>query len=158
MQINVDDMKRKLGDEYALLLRVHPLAVKGLNLSLFDDDFIFNVTNYPYVEELYLISDICITDYSSVMFDYAILNRPMLFYVYDLEDYRDTLRGFNFDFEAEAPGPLLKSSEEVIEAVANLETIQAKFAPKLERFRSKYCQFENGTACKQIFEEVIKGK
>ena len=108
MQIDVDKLKESISDEYVLLLRIHPFAVRGLDESLIDNQFIFNVSTYPYVEELYLISDMVITDYSSVMFDYAILNRPMLFFTYDLEDYRDTLRGFNFDFVAEAPGPLLK--------------------------------------------------
>ena len=62
--------------------------------------------------------------YSSVMFDYAILNRPMLFFTYDLEDYRDSiLRGFNFDFVAEAPGPLLKTSDEVIQSIVNIDKV-----------------------------------
>ena len=64
----------------------------------------YNFTEYQCVEELYLVSDIMITDYSSVMFDYSILNRPILFYVYDLEEYRDNLRGFNLDLEKRSTG------------------------------------------------------
>ena len=68
-------------------------------------DFALNVTGYRDISELFLISDVLITDYSSVMFDFAATGRPMLFFTYDLEHYRDQLRGFYFDFEAEAPGP-----------------------------------------------------
>ena len=93
MKIDIQELKKQIQDDYVLMLRIHPFAVKGLKEDLLDE-FVINVSNYPSVEELYLASDIVITDYSSVMFDYAILNRPMLFFTYDLEDYRDTLRGF----------------------------------------------------------------
>ena len=76
------------------------------------DGFALNVTAYPDITELYLVSDILVTDYSSAMFDYAVTGRPILFFTYDLAEYRDSLRGFYFDFEAEAPGPLLADSAE----------------------------------------------
>src|ERR1700750_2456285 len=71
------------------------------------DGFALNVTAYPDITELYLVSDVLVTDYSSAMFDYAVTGRPILFFVYDLAEYRDSLRGFYFDFGAGAPGPLL---------------------------------------------------
>lgn len=157
MQIDVDKLKESISDEYVLLLRIHPFAVRGLDESLIDNQFIFNVSTYPYVEELYLISDMVITDYSSVMFDYAILNRPMLFFTYDLEDYRDTLRGFNFDFVAEAPGPLLKTSDEVIDAVVNITEVSEKYDEALQKFRRKFCEYEHGNASEQIYSIVMKG-
>lgn len=72
----------------------------------------YDLTDYESIEDLYIITDILITDYSSVMFDYAVLDRPMLFFTYDLDEYRDKLRGFNIDIEKEAPGPLLYTSDE----------------------------------------------
>ena len=68
-----------------------------------------------------------ITDYSSVMFDFAPTGRPMLFFTYDLEQYRDQLRGFYFDFEAAAPGPLLTTSDEVIAALADIDAVAAGY-------------------------------
>ena len=59
----------------------------------------YDLTDYESIEDLYIITDILITDYSSVMFDYAVLDRPMLFFTYDLDEYRDKLRGFNIDIE-----------------------------------------------------------
>ena len=64
----------------------------------------------------------------------------MLFFTYDLEDYRDTLRGFNFDFVAEAPGPLLKTSDEVIDAVVNITEVSEKYDEALQKFRRKLCE------------------
>lgn len=155
LNMDIQDLKSRLKDDYVMMLRIHPFSVNGLDENLLDD-FIFNASNYPSVEELYLISDIVITDYSSVMFDYAILNRPMLFYTYDLEDYRDTLRGFNFDFVAEAPGPLLKSSKEVVDAIVDIDRVSKENDQALQKFRKKFCEYEKGNACEQIYNIVIK--
>ncbi|WP_178076312.1 CDP-glycerol glycerophosphotransferase family protein, partial [Pseudomonas sp. 2822-15] len=78
------------------------------------EGFVYNLSSYDDIAELYLISDILITDYSSVFFDYANLKRPILFFTYDINKYKDTLRGFYLDFENEAPGPLLKESDDVL--------------------------------------------
>ena len=157
MKIDIQELKKQLQDDYVLMLRIHPFAVKGLKEDLLDE-FVINVSNYPSVEELYLASDIVITDYSSVMFDYAILNRPMLFFTYDLEDYRDTLRGFNFDFVAEAPGPLLKTSDEVIQSIVNIDKVAQEHDEALQKFRKKFCEYEKGTASEQIFQRVMQNQ
>ena len=157
MKIDIKKKKKQIQDDYVLMLRIHPFAVKGLKEDLLDE-FVINVSNYPSVEELYLASDIVITDYSSVMFDYAILNRPMLFFTYDLEDYRDTLRGFNFDFVAEAPGPLLKTSDEVIQSIVNIDKVAQEHDEALQKFRKKFCEYEKGTASEQIFQRVMQNQ
>ena len=120
IHMDLEDMKKTLGDDYILLLRIHPFAYAGFDESILND-FIYNFSTYESIEELYLISDVVITDYSSVMFDYTILNRPILFYTYDIQEYRDFLRGFNFDFEKEAPGPLLETYEELRNSLINLK-------------------------------------
>ena len=157
MKIDIQELKKQIQDDYVLMLRIHPFAVKGLKEDMLDE-FVINVSNYPSVEELYLASDIVITDYSSVMFDYAILNRPMLFFTYDLEDYRDTLRGFNFDFVAEAPGPLLKTSDEVIQSIVNIDKVAQEHDEALQKFRKKFCEYEKGTASEQIFQRVMQNQ
>ena len=157
MKIDIQELKKQIQDDYVLMLRIHPFAVKGLKEDMLDE-FVINVSNYPSVEELYLASDIVITDYSSVMFDYAILNRPMLFFTYDLEDYRDTLRGFNFDFVAEAPGPLLKTSDEVIQSIVNIDKVAQDHDEALQKFRKKFCEYEKGTASEQIYQRVMQNQ
>src|SRR5699024_12553815 len=103
MESNMELEKRKgqLGDEYIVLLRMHVVISNKLEIDDSLTDFVKNVSNYPDIQELLLLTDILITDYSSVMFDFANTKRPMLFYTYDLESYRDNLRGFYMDFEEE---------------------------------------------------------
>ena len=85
--MDFDALRQELGDEYVILFRVHYLVASKFS---FDDyeGFIYNVSNYDDINHLYLIADLLITDYSSVFFDYGILKKPMLFYMYDLEDIR----------------------------------------------------------------------
>src|SRR5699024_12745895 len=83
--------------------------------------FVFDFSNYSDISELYLVSDILITDYSSVFFDYANLKRPILFYTYDLEKYRNQLRGFYLDLDTEVTGPLLETPEDLLEAIKNID-------------------------------------
>ena len=116
IKLDLDRMKQELGDEYVILLRLHYLVSENLDLSAYQG-FAYNLSSYEDISHLYLISDLLITDYSSVFFDYANLKRPMLFYVYDIENYRDKLRGFYFDFEKNAPGLLVKTSDAVIDSI-----------------------------------------
>ncbi len=116
--------------------------------------FAMNVTRYPDISELFLVSDILLTDYSSVMFDYASTGRPMLFFTYDLADYRDNLRGFYFDFEAEAPGPLLGSSDDVIAAIGDIGIVAASHAPAYRAFAAKFCPLDDGKAGARVCDRL----
>jgi CDP-glycerol glycerophosphotransferase len=90
------------------------------------------------------------------MFDFAVTGRPMLFFTYDLADYRDNLRGFYFDFEAEAPGPLLATSTEVIDALAALDQVAAGYREPYERFATKFCPLDDGQAGARICDRVFR--
>lgn len=94
IELNVNKMQETLGEEYILLIRAHYMVSNNLNLRE-SYPFAINVSNYPSIEELYSISDVLITDYSSVMFDYAYLKKPMIFYAYDLEKYLYGERGIS---------------------------------------------------------------
>src|SRR5699024_7779407 len=80
---------------------------------------------------------------------------PMLFFTYDLEHYKNSLRGFYFDFENEAPGPLIKTNETLIHAIKNIEQIQQEYEMKYEEFHERFCSYENGTAAKSIVERFF---
>ena len=155
MQLDLDKMREKLSDEYILLVRLHHLCAPKDSVEA-DNKFIFDLHSYRCVEDLYIISDILITDYSSVMFDYALLDKPMLFFTYDLEDYRDNLRGLYVDIEEEAPGPLLFDTDEVIAAIDDIDAQMDKCADKISAFKEKYLNYENGDSCKRIVEEVFQ--
>ncbi len=155
LKLDLDLLKEKLGDEYVILLRTHYFIADALDVSALKG-FAYNLSKYDDISELYLISDILITDYSSVFFDYANLKRPMLFFTYDLEKYRDILRGFYIDIEEELPGPLLFTTEEVIWAVGNIRQIQEKYRDKYVAFYDKFCSWEDGQASRKAAEAVFK--
>jgi CDP-glycerol glycerophosphotransferase len=154
LHMDLNLMKKELGDEYVLLLRTHYFIADSLDVSGVED-FAINLSKYDDISELYLISDILITDYSSVFFDYANLKRPMLFFTYDLEKYRDVLRGFYIDIEKEVPGPLLFTTEEVVDAVKNIASIQKEYADRYETFYHRFCEWEDGHASQKVVESVF---
>ena len=120
-----------------------------------DPGFAFDVTGYPDINDLLLVTDVLITDYSSVMFDFAPTGRPMLFFTYDLAQYRDQFRGFYFDFEADAPGPLLATSDQVVDALADLDAVAARYEQARAAFMARFCPLDDGKAsaraCDRIF-------
>ncbi|MBO1910182.1 CDP-glycerol glycerophosphotransferase family protein, partial [Microvirga sp. 3-52] len=98
LQLELDKLQAELGDDYIVLLRMHYFIANQLDISEYSG-FVYDFSSYDDIAELYLVSDVLITDYSSVFFDFANLKRPILFYTYDLENYRDKLRGFYLDIE-----------------------------------------------------------
>src|SRR5699024_7978433 len=100
LKLDLHQMRERLGHNYIILFRLHYLVSDKIELSGYED-FAVNVSDALDIQELYMISDILITDYSSVFFDYANLKRPIIFFTYDIEEYRNNLRGFYFDFEKE---------------------------------------------------------
>lgn len=154
LQLDLQQMKDQLGDNYVILIRAHYLVAENLDLSSVGG-FAYDVSSYPDINELYLISDILITDYSSVFFDYANLKRPMLFFTYDIEEYRDQLRGFYFDFENEAPGPLVETTEAVIEEIKKLENNGYQLGEDFEGFYQTFCSLEDGKASERVVQHIL---
>jgi CDP-glycerol glycerophosphotransferase len=147
-------MARALGGDHVILLRTHfnvrdPLRESSEQAGLLD------VTRYPDIADLYLISDVLVTDYSSAMFDFAVTGRPMLFFTYDLENYRDQLRGFYFDFEAQAPGPLLRSTAEVIDALRDIDQVAKSHSAAYDAFTSRFCALDDGQAARRVVDRLL---
>jgi CDP-glycerol glycerophosphotransferase len=148
-------LQQQIGDDYVIILRMHYLVAENLDITPYAG-FAYDFSNHEDIRELYLISDICITDYSSVFFDYGNLKRPMLFYVYDIEAYRDNLRGFYFDFEKEAPGPLLMTTEQVLSSIRELEATNYALPASFQAFYDKFCYLESGASSRKVVEAVFK--
>ncbi|TDM12404.1 CDP-glycerol glycerophosphotransferase family protein [Macrococcus lamae] len=158
-ELNLDfEQLQLLKDDYIILLKPHLLVGNKISIPEQYQDFIYNVSNYHEIMDLYLISDICVTDYSSVMFDFANTRKPLLFYTYDLEHYRDHLRGFYMNFEEEAPGPLLFTTEQIVQSIVGIETVQAAYAPRYMKFIEKYCEYEKGSAAETIVNSLLLNK
>jgi CDP-glycerol glycerophosphotransferase len=153
-RLDLERAWQELGDDHVVLFRGHHHMADDVPAGG-RPGFAFNVTTYPDISELLLVSDVLVTDYSSVMFDFAPTGRPMLFFTYDLDLYRDNLRGFYFDFEAEAPGPLLATSEEVLAAIGNIDSAAGRYHAAYQKFTEKFCPLDDGKAgaraCDRIF-------
>ncbi|GGI43422.1 CDP-glycerol glycerophosphotransferase family protein [Mammaliicoccus stepanovicii] len=155
LKLNLYQMKQNLGDEYVLLLRPHIIISNNIIIDKSLEHFVYNVASYEDISDLYLISDICITDYSSVMFDFANTRKPLLFFTYDFEHYKDNLRGFYMNFEQEAPGPLLRDNDALIDAITNLDKVNENYSDKYDKFYNKFCSYEHGDAAKQIVDKLF---
>lgn len=155
LKLDLKYMKEKLSDEYAVILRTHYFIADNIDVTGLEG-FVFNLSKYDDIAELYLISDILITDYSSVFFDYANLKRPMLFFTYDLDKYRDVLRGFYIDMEKELPGPLLFTTEEIVEAILDIRTVNGRYAQIYDEFYERFCGWEDGHASENCIKTVFK--
>lgn len=158
IEMDLNKMQNELGDEFIVILRMHVAVTNKLKLDENLEDFVIDVSNYSDMQELLLITDILITDYSSVMFDFANTKRPMLFFTFDLETYRDDVRGFYMDFESEAPGPLLKTTDEIIHHVNNIEATVIQYQGKYEQFYKNYCYLEDGNATKRATDALLLNK
>jgi CDP-glycerol glycerophosphotransferase len=153
LHLDLEKLRKELGNEYIIILRMHYLVAENFNLEAYQG-FAFDFSRHEDIQELYLISDILITDYSSVFFDYANLKRPMVFFTYDLQEYKDDIRGFYFDFEEKAPGPLVETTDEVITAIKGLGEA-AISNDRLDEFYQRFCYLEDGHAAERVVKEVI---
>lgn len=154
LKLDLKRLQEEIGDRYIVLLRMHYLVAEQFDLSA-HRGFAYDFSKHEDIRELYLLADLLVTDYSSVFFDYANLKRPMIFFVYDIEEYRDTLRGFYFDFEREAPGPLVKTTESLIQAIKAIEEGSYPVDTCLQPFYERFCHWEDGNAARRVAEKVF---
>ncbi|NAS25587.1 glycosyltransferase [Herbidospora sp. NEAU-GS84] len=147
MELDLARMQFALKD-HVVLVRAHHLITDRPKIKAPAID----VTGYPEIADLYLAADVLVTDYSSAMFDFACTGKPMVFFTYDLERYRDTLRGFYFDFTAEAPGPLTRTTDETIDAIR-----EAAVPAAYRTFRQKFCPWDDGRASSRVVDILLSG-
>lgn len=156
-QFDIEKLKKEHGEDIVVLARMHYLVSESFDFKQYGD-FILDVSNYYDIADLYLISDVLITDYSSVFFDYAVLNRPIIFYMYDLEDYRDRLRGFYFDIEAEAPGKILKEQDELFAEITRSLKEGHADEEQFKRFQDRFCEWEDGRSSERVVNRMLYSK
>ena len=122
MPFDIDKMKKEFSNDYVLVITAHYEVSKMLNIPK-DDPFVINAFNYPYINDLLIIADILISDYSSVIFDFSILEKPMLCYAYDYDIYmkeRGTYTDLN---ELFYDGPI-KTQDDLIEIIKNMDYVK----------------------------------
>lgn len=115
---------------------------------------VIDVTGFPETSQLLLAADALITDYSSVMFDFSVTGKPMYFLVPDLAHYRGTLRGFYFDLESRAPGPLVHTQDELVAALADSGHEQT-YAQRYEAWRAQFNRRDDGHAAERVVDRIF---
>lgn len=150
--INIDYWKKKLQDEYVLLLRTHAYTNDVLGVKF--DEFVRDLSSYPDINQLLIISDILISDYSATIFDYSILERPIICFGYDYDEYKKD-RGFYFDLDEEIPNGVLRTQESVMEKILALD--YKNECEKTKRFKNKYLNV-GGNATVQCIDLLFKNK
>jgi CDP-glycerol glycerophosphotransferase (TagB/SpsB family) len=156
LKFDLDKFHQELSDEYVLVLRMHHLVGDALVIDDKYKSFVYDCSKYDDIQDLYRITDIIITDYSSVFFDYANTRKPILFYAYDFEMYKDDIRGFYLDMESELPGPVLKNDADLLDSIVHIEQVSNEYKDRYKQFHERFCGSENGNAGKKVIEKVFK--
>lgn len=151
--LDFSSLKERLGEDWVVLFRAHYYVANTFDFSAYED-FVIDVSDVEDINDAFIASDALLTDYSSVMFDYANLQRPILLFVPDLERYRNAIRGFYFDLE-EVPGPLCTSTIEVLEAIERLASYENQYVERYARFLERFCPLDDGDAAKRVLERLI---
>lgn len=153
MCLDFDRLQRELGNEYIILFRTHYFIANVFDFTKYEG-FIYNMAQLDDITNLYLIADILITDYSSVFFDYANLKRPIIYYMYDLDEYANEIRGFYLDVN-ELPGDIAKTEEELITSIRKIDNGGFQYDDKYKAFNEKYNYLDDGNAARRVIEKVF---
>jgi len=155
MPIDLAEFHRRFGDDTVLLIRTHVLISNRVEVPAGAEKSVIDVSTYPDIQELFLASDALVTDYSSSFFDYALLGRPIVFYAYDLENYRDNLRGFYLPYDEQTlPGPITRTQDELFDV---LEATGAVEGPdeRVLAFARTYAPADDGHASARVVDQLL---
>ncbi|WP_218639356.1 bifunctional glycosyltransferase family 2 protein/CDP-glycerol:glycerophosphate glycerophosphotransferase [Streptomyces sp. IMTB 2501] len=151
--LDVQRFADQLGDDHVLLVRSHYFDTPGTAPSR----GVVDVSSHPSIEDLCIAADVLITDYSSVMFDYAALDRPIVIYAPDWETYRRA-RGVYFDLLAEAPGVVATTQGQLAEIFLSGEYTGPRVAKRRSEFRERFCPYDDGHAAERVVRSVFLGE
>lgn len=150
--VDFENLQKELSEEFIILFRPHYFVASQFNFDKYEG-FVYDVSNYEDITDLFIVTDLLITDYSSVFFDYANLKRPMLFYMYDLDEYREDIRGFYIDFK-ELPGEIIEKEEKLIKSIKkSIEKFD--YDKKYKIFNDKYNYLDDGKVSNRVLERIL---
>lgn len=142
----------RFGDEYTLLVRAHYL--EAASLPPCPPGTVVDVSGHHDVSELLALADVLVTDYSSIMFDYALLDRPVVLFAPDLDAYAAE-RGSYFDLRAKAPGPVVETEEELFGVLARLKAADTGFEAERRSFAKEFGAYDRGDAARAVVDTVF---
>jgi CDP-glycerol glycerophosphotransferase (TagB/SpsB family) len=150
--LDVDQLAADLGEGYVVLLRAHSRTARYAGGER--GGRVVDVTTFPDITELFLATDVLVTDYSSVMFDFAVTGRPMVFFVPDLDSY-DQIRGSYFRLADTAPGPLLGRPEDVAPAVRDAGRHEHRYTARYRVWQERYVPWDDGQAGRRVLSALF---
>ena len=152
--VDLDELVAALPEHFVVLMRAHYFY--GGDAASAAGPRVIDVAAHPSIEDLSIASDLLVTDYSSLMFDYAVLDRPIVIYAPDWETYR-TERGTYFDLLAEPPGAVATTQAELTDVLRSGRAEDADSAALRRTFRSRYCSLEDGRAAERVVRRLWPG-
>lgn len=159
--LDLERLCAELPEDYVVLLRAHYYYDEETQSDtvrrLEQTGRLIDVSLHPETSTLLLASDVLLTDYSSVMFDYANLRRPIVIYAHDWEVYK-VVRGVNFDLLAEPPGAVATNEDDLIEVFRSGALDSGEAAALLDRFHARFCMFDDGRAAERVVRRVFLGQ
>jgi CDP-glycerol glycerophosphotransferase len=147
--LDLHALAERLGDRYAVLVRGHSYNLREGFAPLTGK--VWDVSDYPEINDLLLAADVAVLDYSSIRFDWLITGKPVVFFVPDLEDYLSS-RKVLFDYPPTAPGPLLGHTTEVAEALLDLDSVISEYAAARELFNKEFNRLHDGQATERVID------
>jgi CDP-glycerol glycerophosphotransferase (TagB/SpsB family) len=151
--LDFDRLLAGLGADARLLVRGHANTV--LHDSTLEHAGLIDLTLYPDVNDLYLVADVLITDYSSAMFDYSVTGKPVIFFAPDLDRYAGELRGAYFSLPDCAPGPVLETTDQVIDALRDLDRVRVSYAERYAAWQQKFNYLDDGHAAERAVDALL---
>lgn len=151
--LDLEKFNRELGSEYVLALRLHPKIKNFYKDDISSSGQYVDVSDFESEQELMLISDVLITDYSSIMIEYSALNKPTVFFTYDLDYYLANERGFYYDFKTTVPGPIVHTSDELIDVIKNDRFDKSKIS---EFVKTQFDEID-GHSSERIVDYLLNG-
>lgn len=150
-QLDIHTMQQALGEDYYLLIKHHHHVKELPPIPIGCEDFAKDVTHTLDINDLLCCADICITDYSSLIFEYALFEKPMIFFAYDLADYLEWW-GFYYDYDELTPGPVVSTTQGIIDSVLHAE--QEFDVEEVRQFREKFMSACDGHATERILKQI----
>ncbi|WP_350270378.1 CDP-glycerol glycerophosphotransferase family protein [Brevibacterium sp. CBA3109] len=152
--LGVKSAAKKLGKSSIILYRGHANSLNAAAQRL--GESALDVSLYPNVNDLIAASDVLLTDYSSIMFDYVVTGKPIVFLCPDLDIYRDSVRGFYFDFEAASPGPIVKSAAEAVEILKADRQFSVDSTERYYNFVERFASLDDGYSSMRVIQEILQ--
>ncbi|SFD26258.1 CDP-glycerol glycerophosphotransferase, TagB/SpsB family [Bacillus sp. 491mf] len=153
LHLDIDAMYREFGHEYVLIIKLHPAIRNKCDYEGKYEGFLYDYSSYSNINDLFLVTDVLITDYSSIPFEFCLLNKPMIFFAYDLKKYAKK-RGIIGNYASSVPGPIVYNMNDLIQVLK-----QARFnIEDVTKFSLKWNQYSEGDASERFVNMVFKGE